>query len=303
MSINATGQEEVMAPRASAGRSMWADTLRRLLRNPQGAVAVGGLLIIIVAAVAAPVIAWHDPIAQDASARLLPPSWNHPFGTDELRRDLFSRNLHGLKTALVLSFLAVMTGAVIGTMTGFTVGYLRGWADAAVMRLVDAMLAFPGLLIAFATLTILGDGLENIGIAIAVFVIPGFTRLSRAQMLGERNKDYVLAAQVLGASTTRVIFRHIVLNALPPLLVQVALAIAGGVLVVAALGYFGLGLEADTPLPRRAGERQQAVPAAGVVVSRLPRRHPRLPVALPQSLRRRHQRGHQPVRPRSLLSG
>ena len=247
MSIAATNQEEVMAPRARAGRSMWANTLRRLLRNPQGAIAVGGLLIIAVAAIGAPVIAWHDPIAQDASARLLSPSWDHPFGTDELRRDLFARNLHGLKTALVLSFLAVMTGAVIGTMTGFTVGYVRGWADAAVMRLVDALLAFPGLLIAFATLTVLGEGLENIGIAIAVFVFPGFTRLSRAQMLGERNKDYVLAAQVLGASTTRVIFRHIVLNALPPLLVQVALAIAGGVLVVAALGYFGLGLQADTP--------------------------------------------------------
>lgn len=247
MSIATASQEEIPGPRARAAQSMWADTLRRLLRNPQGGVAVAGLLIIFVAAVGAPLIAWHDPIAQDASARLLSPSWNHPFGTDELRRDLFSRNLHGLRTALVLSILAVLTGAVIGTMGGFTVGYVRGWADSVAMRLVDAMLAFPGLLFAFAALTILGEGLENIGIAIAVFNIPGFTRLSRAQMLGERNKDYVLAAQVVGASTPRVIFRHIVVNAIPPLLVQVALAIAGGVLVVAALGYFGFGLEADTP--------------------------------------------------------
>ncbi|MDE2934926.1 MAG: ABC transporter permease [Chloroflexota bacterium] len=247
MSVAATGQESVTTFRSSAARSMWVDTVQRLLRNPQGAIAVGGLLIIAIAAVAAPLIAWHDPIAQDASARLLSPSWNHPFGTDELRRDLFSRNLHGLKTALALSFISVLTGAVIGTMTGFAVGYIRGWADAVVMRLVDALLAFPGLLIAFAILTILGEGLENIGIAIAVFAIPGFTRLARAQMLGERNKDYVLAAQVLGASTPRIIFRHIVLNALPPLLTQVALAIASGVLIVAALGYFGLGIEADTP--------------------------------------------------------
>ena len=247
MSAATTSQQEALGPRERGAQSMWADTLRRLLRNPQGAVAVVGLLIILVAAVGAPLIAWHDPIDQDASARLLSPSWNHPFGTDELRRDLFSRNLHGLRTALVLSILAVLTGAAIGTIAGFTVGYVRGWADSAVMRLVDAMLAFPGLLFAFAALTILGEGLENIGIAIAVFNIPGFTRLSRAQMLGERNKDYVLAAQVVGASTPRVIFRHIVINAIPPLLVQVALAIAGGVLVVAALGYFGLGLEADTP--------------------------------------------------------
>jgi len=247
MSIATAGQEEIPGPRARAAQSMWADTLRRLIRNPQGAVAVAGLLIIFVAAVGAPLIAWHDPITQDASARLLSPSWNHPFGTDELRRDLFSRNLHGLRTALVLSILAVLTGAAIGTMVGFTVGYVRGWADSVAMRLVDAMLAFPGLLFAFAALTILGEGLENIGIAIAVFNIPGFTRLSRAQMLGERNKDYVLAAQVVGATIPRVIFRHIVVNAIPPLLVQVALAIAGGVLVVAALGYFGFGLEADTP--------------------------------------------------------
>ena len=243
----ATSRDELTTFRSDQARSMWADTMRRLLRNPQGAIAVGGLLIIAIAAIAAPVIAWHDPIAQDASARLLSPSWDHPFGTDELRRDLFSRNLHGLKTALALSFVSVLAGAVIGTVAGFTVGYVRGWADVVVMRLVDALLAFPGLLIAFAILTILGEGLENIGIAIVVFAIPGFTRLARAQMLGERNKDYVLAAQVLGASTPRIIFRHIVINALPPLLVQVALAIASGVLIVAALGYFGLGIEADTP--------------------------------------------------------
>ncbi len=243
----ATRREEFTTFRSDQARSIWADTMWRLLRNPQGAIAVGGLLIIAIAAIAAPVIAWHDPIAQDASARLLSPSWDHPFGTDELRRDLFSRNLHGLKTALALSFVSVLTGAVIGTVAGFTVGYVRGWADSVVMRLVDALLAFPGLLIAFAILTILGEGLQNIGIAIVVFAIPGFTRLARAQMLGERNKDYVLAAQVLGASTPRIIFRHIVINALPPLLVQVALAIASGVLIVAALGYFGLGIEADTP--------------------------------------------------------
>lgn len=247
MSAATTRREELTTFRSDQARSIWADTMWRLLRNPQGAIAVGGLLIIAIAAIAAPVIAWHDPIEQDASARLLSPTWNHPFGTDELRRDLFSRNLHGLKTALALSFVSVLAGAVIGTVAGFTVGYVRGWADSVVMRLVDALLAFPGLLIAFAILTILGEGLENIGIAIVVFAIPGFTRLARAQMLGERNKDYVLAAQVLGASTPRIIFRHIVVNALPPLLVQVALAIASGVLIVAALGYFGLGIEADTP--------------------------------------------------------
>jgi len=238
---------ELSTFRARVTHSMWMDALRRILRNPQGFIALSGMLLLAFAAIAAPLITWHDPISQDASARLLSPSWEHPFGTDELRRDLFARTIFGLKTSLALSFLGVMGGAFIGVSAGFGVGYLGGWSDALVMRLVDALLAFPGLLMVLAIVTILGPGLQNVGFAIAFFTIPGFVRLSRAQMLAERNKDYVLAARVIGANPIRIIFRHIVLNALPPLLTQIALAIAGGVLLIAALSFLGLGERPPTP--------------------------------------------------------
>ena len=238
---------EVTTLRSRITHSTWVEALHRILQNPQGAISVSCLLLLVLAAIGADLIAWHDPIAQDASDRLLPPSWEHPFGTDELRRDLFSRTVFGLRTSLALSFIGVMGGAFIGIAAGFAVGYAANWSDPAVMRIVDALLAFPGLLMILAIITILGPGLQNVGIAIAFFTIPGFVRLSRAQMLAEREKDYVLATRVIGANPGRIIFRHIVLNAFPPLLTQMALAIAGGVLLVAALSFLGLGETPPTP--------------------------------------------------------
>ncbi len=242
--MSATPSTELATLGARLTHSMWMDALKRIMRNPQGAIALTGLLLLMLAALGASLVTWHDPIGQDASGRLLAPSWDHPFGTDELRRDLFARTVFGLRASLLLSFLGVVGGAFVGTTAGFAVGYVGGWSDATVMRLVDALLAFPGLLMVLAIVTILGPGIQNVGIAIAFFTLPGFVRLSRAQMLAERNKDYVLAARVVGANPIRIIFRHIVLNALPPLLTQVALAIAGGVLLVAALSFLGLG---ETP--------------------------------------------------------
>lgn len=238
---------ELVTVRSRLSHSMWATAVRRVLRNPQGLIAVCGLALLVVAAAGAGVISWHDPIAQDASRRLLPPSWDHPFGTDELRRDLFARTLFGLRTSLALSVLSVVAGAAVGITAGFCAGYARGWVESIVMRIIDALLAFPGLLTVLAIVTILGRGSQNVGIAIAIFTIPGFVRLSRAQMLAERNKDYVVAARVLGATPQRIIFRHIALNALPPLLTQVALATAGGVLLVASLSFLGLGERPPAP--------------------------------------------------------
>lgn len=233
--------------RARLSHSVWGTVVSRVVHNPQGLVAISGLALLIVAAGGANLICWHDPIAQDAPQRLLPPSWDHPFGTDELRRDLFARTLFGLRTSLAVSFLSVLAGAAAGISGGFFAGYAKGWADAIIMRVVDALLAFPGLLTALAILTILGRGSQNVGIAIAIFTVPGFVRLARAQMLAERNKDYVLAARVLGAGPPRIIFRHIALNALPPLLTQVALATGGAVLLVASLSFLGLGERPPAP--------------------------------------------------------
>lgn len=227
--------------------SMFWGSIDRLLRNPQGVIGLAGLLLLVFAAVFADLVTWHDPIRQDAAGRFLSPSWNHPFGTDELRRDLFSRTVYGLRASLAVSIISVVVGSTIGICLGFISGYAGRWIDALLMRIVDALLAFPGLLAALAIVTILGPGLRNVGVAIAFFSIPSFARLARAQMLGERNKDYVRAAEALGAGPMRIIFRHVSMNAIPPLLTQVALFMAAAVLLSAALSFLGLGERAPEP--------------------------------------------------------
>ena len=227
--------------------SLLFSTINGIIRNPQGMVAILGLVLLVVGAVGAPVIAQHDPIAQDAAGRFLSPSTENWFGTDELRRDLFSRTLFGLRASLAVSLISVAVGTSIGVTIGFLAGFIGGILEAAAMRLVDALLAFPGLIAALAILNILGPGVRSIGIAIAFFTIPAFARLARAQMLAEKNKDYVLASQALGARPVRIIFRHIAINAFPPLLTQMALLMAVAVLITAALSFLGLGDNPPAP--------------------------------------------------------
>ncbi len=235
--------------RRKSQESMIFATLDRVLHNPVGLIAVGGILLLVLAAVFAGVISRYSPIDQayPGAARYLSPSADHPFGTDHLRRDVFSRTVFGLRNSLAVSIAAVLFGSFVGISIGFISGYAGKWVDAIVMRVVDAMLAFPGLLAAMAILTILGTGLVNLAIAIAVFNIPAFARLSRAQMLVEKNRDYVYASQALGAGPLRIIFRHISLNAIPPLLTQVALAINSAIVISAALSFLGLGEKPPEP--------------------------------------------------------
>lgn len=227
--------------------SMFWGSLDRLVRNPQGLFGLIVLGTLILAAVFAPFIAWHDPIEQNAPGRFLAPSWDYPFGTDELRRDLFARTIYGLRLSLGISIVSVAIGASIGIALGFLSGYAGSWVDSVIMRAVDALLAFPGLLAALAIVTILGPGLRNIAIAIAFFSIPSFARLSRAQMLAERNRDYVTSAETLGAGPVRIVFRHIAPNAIAPLLTQVALFMASAVILSASLSFLGLGESAPEP--------------------------------------------------------
>jgi len=235
--------------RRKAQESMLFATVERVLRNPVGLLAVGGILVLVLAAIFAGVISQYSPTDQAyrGATRYLSPSLDHPFGTDNLRRDLFARTVFGLRNSLAVSIAAVLFGSFAGISIGFVSGYAGKWVDAIIMRVVDAMLAFPGLLAAMAILTILGTGLVNLAIAIAVFNIPAFARLSRAQMLVEKNRDYVFASQALGAGPFRIIFRHISLNAIPPLLTQVALAINSAIILSAALSFLGLGEKPPEP--------------------------------------------------------
>lgn len=219
----------------------------RLIRNPQGMIAVGGIVLLIVLAVGAGVISQSDPLRGDASGPLLSPSWSHPFGTDELRRDLLARTLFGLRASLQVAIASVLGGAILGSCIGFIAGYAGRITETIAMRIVDALLAFPGLLTALAVLTILGPGSRNVAIAIAVFNVPTFARLARAQMIVEKQRDYVFASRSLGASPWRLIFVHIVRNAISPLLTQMALAMAAAVIIAASLNYLGLGQRPPEP--------------------------------------------------------
>ena len=204
---------------------------------------------ILISTVAAGLIAQYGPTDQayQGAARYLSPSLDHPFGTDHLRRDVFSRTLFGLRNSLMISLGAVLIGSTIGISLGFMSGYAGRWVDAVIMRVIDALLAFPHLLAAMAILTILGPSLRNLAIAIAVFNVPAFARLARAQMLVEKNRDYVHASQAIGAGPLRIIFRHVSMNAIPPLLTQVALAVNGAIVLSAALSFLGLGEKPPEP--------------------------------------------------------
>lgn len=227
--------------------SLFLTTLLETMRNPMGAIGLFIVLALIVVGFAAPLIAPYDPVQQIRGHRLESPSMDFWFGTDEFSRDIFSRTLYGLRASLLVSIFAIGFFGALGTVAGFMAGYFRGALDTILMRIVDSMLAFPGLLLAIAILAALGAGIQNVALAIGIGSFPRFARIGRAQMLSEGGRDYVMAARVTGAGEMRIIFRHVAINALPPLLVQGALSMAGAVLIEASLGYLGLGTEPPQP--------------------------------------------------------
>lgn len=225
------------APRAAS---------RTLNRDRRAWAGLSGLVLLALFCTLGATLA-GDPTAQDAPARLLPPSWHHPFGTDELRRDLLARTATGLRTSLSASLLSVPAGALFGTLLGLAVGYARGWANRIVMRLLDAWFAFPGVLAAFAIVAVLGPGMLSIGVALALFSFPVFARVARAQTMAERNREYVLAARSTGAGPARILTRHILPNSLAPLVTQFAITFTASILIAAALSFLGLGERPPAP--------------------------------------------------------
>ena len=226
--------------------SLSVDALYRTATNPQGAIGLFILITLIVLAAFANVIAPFGEAEQIRGSRLLSPNSTHIFGTDDLSRDTFSRILFGLRISLYVSVVGVFGGGSLGTLIGFLAGYAGGWAETILMRLVDTMLAFPFLLLGIAVLAILGTGTSQVALALGIANVPVFARISRAQLLTEKERDYVLAARALGATPARIILRHITTNALPPLLVQAALAMAFAVIAEATLSFLGLGASPPT---------------------------------------------------------
>jgi peptide/nickel transport system permease protein len=203
------------------------------------------LLLLGVTALGAPIFA-QDPISTDLSAYRKPPSREHLLGTDASGRDVFSRIFYAGRVSLSVGLVAVSIYAAIGIVLGALAGYYGGWIDSTIMRLADVVLAFPGLLIILTLVSVLGPSIFNVMLAIGLLGWPSIARLLRAEFLSLRERDMITAARAIGASNSRIVLKHLLPNALAPIIVAATLGIAGAILLEAALSFLGLGVQAPT---------------------------------------------------------
>jgi len=222
---------------------LW-NVLKRKRSSKIGLFIVGLFSII---ALLAPLIAPYDPNEQILGEALLPPSLKHPMGTDHLGRDIFSRVIFGSRISLTVGILVIFIGSIIGVPLGLIAGYYGGWKDNLIMRIVDILFAFPGFLLALFVVSIIGRGLENAILAVGIFSIPIYARLVRSSVLYTRELEFIEGAKALGLSNLRIIFKHILPNVLPPIIVLSTLQIADAILVASALSFLGLGAQPPTP--------------------------------------------------------
>lgn len=232
---------------AARPRSPLENAIRRTLRSGRGKFGTTILALFILLSLLTPLLATYDPVIQHAGDELQGPSLQYLLGTDHLGRDLFSRVLFGTRTALLVGLVAVVLGAAIGVSTGLVAGYFGGIIDAVVMRIYDALHAFPTILLGIAVVTALGPSTFNVAYAIALSQLPNFARITRAAVLVERRRNYVMASVSLGASDTRVLTHHILPNCLSPILVQLTLTMTFAILAEASLSFLGLGAQPPTP--------------------------------------------------------
>ncbi|ACM02028.1 ABC transporter permease [Cereibacter sphaeroides] len=220
-----------------------------LRANRLAMVGLGLVLALIAVAILAPWIAPHDPIVGGdlRTERLLPPSWAHPMGTDDLARDILSRVIHGSRLTLMVVGLVAVIATPIGLAIGTTAGYFGGWVDTVLMRATDIFLAFPRLILALAFVAALGPGIENAIIAIALTSWPPYARLARAETLTIRDSDFINAARLQGASAPRILWGHVTPLCLSSVIVRVTLDMAGIILTAAGLGFLGLGAQPPQP--------------------------------------------------------
>ncbi|HEX9463857.1 MAG TPA: ABC transporter permease [Alphaproteobacteria bacterium] len=220
---------------------------RRLVRRRGAMVALAVILFFVALAVLAPYIAPYDPLKTNFLAVRKPPGGAYLFGTDEIGRDMLSRVIWGARASLLAGVVSVTIALTLGVPLGMLAGYMGRWVDALISRMTDAMLACPPLILAIALAYTLGPSLTSAMIAIGVTTTPVFARLARAQVLTVKTEDYVEAARAIGNSHLRIAVRHILPNIVPPLLVQVTLAIAAAIIAEASLSFLGLGQQPPAP--------------------------------------------------------
>jgi peptide/nickel transport system permease protein len=239
-----TALRSPQAPMADRTGFWW--TMRELFRRRSAQ--IGGLivLLLLLMALLAPLIAPYDPYAINVRERLLPPSVAHPFGTDDLGRDLFSRVIYGARTTIQTGVVVVLIAASLGSLIGLISGYYGGYVDLIIMRVIDIMLAFPYILLALAIVATLGPSLQNALIAIGLAYVPGWARFVRGNVLTIGKQEYVTAALATGTRARRIIGRHILPNVLSSIIVLASLDFPAAVLSTAALSYVGLGAQPPT---------------------------------------------------------
>jgi dipeptide transport system permease protein len=247
----ATIQVDVSGRRAT--RAMLAEFWFYFSENRGAVIGLYVFLALIAIALLAPLIAPHSPTEQFRDALLLPPFWQEGgrasffLGTDAVGRDMLSRLLYGSQFSLFIGLVVVSIALTGGITIGLIAGFFRGWVDIVIMRIMDVILAFPSLLLALVLVAVLGPGLLNAMIAIAIVLQPHFVRLTRAQVMAEKSKDYVVSARVAGAGPVRLMTRTILPNCLAPLIVQATLSFSTAILDAAALGFLGMGAQPPTP--------------------------------------------------------
>jgi peptide/nickel transport system permease protein len=222
-------------------------TFKRFARNFAFTSGLLLTVVLVVVALAAPLLAPHDPSVQDTSRRLEAPSNEHPLGLDDLGRDVLSRIVWGARVSLRVGFSVVILASLVGVTLGAISGYFGGIIDVLVMRLCDILLAFPGILLAIALVAVLGPSLNNVILALASIGWVGYARLVRGQVLKVREMEYVTAAKAMGAKSPRVIVLHVLPNVINPVIVMATLGLAGAILAEAALSFLGLGVQPPTP--------------------------------------------------------
>ncbi len=225
----------------------WLQTLLAVVANPMGGVGATIVLVLVIVALLAPVLAPYSPLDQHPGQELQAPGGAFPLGTDQLGRDLLSRILFGARVSFTVGIVATGLGALVGVGTGLLAGYLGGWVDTVIMRFYDALLAFPGIILGIAVVSVLGPSSVNVAYALAIGSMPAFARLTRSCVLTERERDYVLAARCVGARDRRVMVQHVLPNTVAPLLVQLSLGMGYAVLAEAGLSFLGLGTQPPDP--------------------------------------------------------
>lgn len=239
--------EMTIVKKESQKLKRWKAFYKKFKRNKLALIGGYVVLFYILVAIFAPIISPQDPFKIDLVNKLQPPSFDHWMGTDDKGRDILSRLIFGSRLSLTVGFVSVFFGAAIGIILGLLAGYYGKWMDTIIMRIVDVLLAFPGILLALAIISALGPSLINVMVAVGVFSIPMFARIVRGSTLSVRKLEYIDAIRALGATDLTIIIKHIFPNILSPVIVQATLRLATAILSAAGLSYLGLGAQPPSP--------------------------------------------------------